>query len=62
MLLPTLTGMPISGEAREAGADVGRPSGVHTLGTLRNVTVVCARLAVVYHILDSCRLNVQERR
>lgn len=58
MVLPTLTGSPISGEAGEAGADVGRPSGVHTLSTLRNVTVVCAPLAVVYLMLHSCRLNV----
>lgn len=58
MAVPTLTGAPVSGEARQAGADVGRPSGVHTLSTLGNVTVVCAPLAVVYHILHSCRLNV----
>lgn len=62
MVLPTLTGTPISGEAREACADVGGPSSVHTLGTLRNVTVVCAPLAVVYHILHSCKVHVKERR
>lgn len=61
MVLPTLTGTPISREAREACADVGRPSGVHTLSALRNVTTVCACLAVVYNIFNSCRLDVQER-
>jgi len=62
MLLPTLTGTPISREAREACADVGRPSGVHTLSTLRNVTIVRACLAMVYDVFNSCRLDAQERR
>lgn len=62
MVLPTLTGTSISGEAREACADVGRPSGVHTLSALRNVTIVCARLAMVYGVVNSCRWDVQERR
>lgn len=59
MVLPTLTGSSISREAREACADVGRPSGVHTLGTLRNVTVVCACLAMVYGIFNSCKLDIK---
>lgn len=61
MLLLTFTGTPISREAREACADVGRATSVHTLSTLRNVTVVCACLAVVYNIFNSCRLDAQKR-
>lgn len=62
MVLLTLTGTPVSSEAREACADVGRSAGVYTLSTLRNVTIVCACLAMVYGIFNSCRLDVQERR
>lgn len=60
MVLPTLTGTPVSREAREARADVGRATSVHTLSTLRNVTTMCACLTVVYGIFNSCRLDVQE--
>lgn len=62
VVLPTLTGTPISSEAREACADVGRSAGVHTLSSLRNVTIVRACLAMVYDIFNSCRLDVQKRR
>lgn len=61
MVLPTLTGMPITREATEACADVGGPSSVHTLSALRNVTIVRACLATVYDVLNSCKLDVQEK-
>lgn len=60
MVLPTLTGTPVSREAREARADVGRATRVHTLSTLRNVATMRACLTVVYGIFNSCRLDVQE--
>lgn len=61
MVLLTLTGTPISREAREACADVGRPTSVHALSPLRDVAAMCARLAVVYGIFNSCRLDTQEK-
>lgn len=61
MVLLTLTGTPISRETREARADVGRPTSVHTLSTLGDIAAVCARQAVVYGVFNSCRLDTQEK-